>query len=179
MPPLPLRIVTFRYLLYSNRISYIRELRPYMYWLKFLDSGEAAGDLDWKAIGGTWGSATSKLMTWRQVNPKLPADLMDICEKIRSADAKNGETLSQYVLKFFDDMFLHFYNLRQHLKPGAQIFYILGNSSFYGNYVDTESYITEMLNELGYSDVASNNIRKRNCNKGLYEYCIRAKWDRL
>lgn len=41
---------------YPNRISYIRELRPYMYWTQFLDTAREAGELDWKAIGGTWGS---------------------------------------------------------------------------------------------------------------------------
>lgn len=39
---------------YPNRISYIRELRPYMYWSKFLHNGSDAGVLDWEAIGGTW-----------------------------------------------------------------------------------------------------------------------------
>lgn len=43
---------------YPNRMSYIRELRPYMYWLGYLSDGRAAGELDWKAIGGTWGCAT-------------------------------------------------------------------------------------------------------------------------
>ena len=36
---------------YPNRMSYIRELRPYMYWLGYLNDGREAGELDWKAIG--------------------------------------------------------------------------------------------------------------------------------
>ena len=35
-----------------------------MYWLGYLSDGRAAGELDWKAIGGTWGCATSMLNTW-------------------------------------------------------------------------------------------------------------------
>lgn len=46
---------------YPNRISYIRELRPYMYWLDFLHTPDDASDLDWDTIGGTWGTATSRL----------------------------------------------------------------------------------------------------------------------
>jgi len=38
----------------------IRELRPYMYWLRFFRTGREAGELDWDAIGGTWGVATSR-----------------------------------------------------------------------------------------------------------------------
>ena len=49
---------------YANRMSYIRELRPYMYWLGFLHDAREAGELDWQAIGGTWGVATSRLNDW-------------------------------------------------------------------------------------------------------------------
>ena len=50
---------------YPNRMSYIRELRPYMYWLGYLNDGRQAGELDWRAIGGTWGCATSNLARWK------------------------------------------------------------------------------------------------------------------
>lgn len=162
---------------YPNRISYIRELRPYMYWLGFLETGEQAGEMDWKAIGGTWGSATSKLYSWKSGNDHLPQDLYNVCSKIEVADNKNGKAMSIYVLKFFEDMFTHLSNLRKRLNKGAEINYILGNSSFYGNYVDTENIIKESLIALGYSNVDSTVIRKRNCNKGLFEYKISALWN--
>ena len=161
---------------YPNRISYIRELRPYMYWLKFLSSGEEAGEIDWKAIGGTWGSATSKLHTWEQITPTLPQRLLDVCNRIENADEKNGRTMALYAKKFFDDMYLHLSNLRNHLNDHASINYILGNSSFYGNYVETDLIIEEMLNGLDYRNIKSQIIRKRNSKSHLYEYNITANW---
>lgn len=60
---------------YPNRMSYIRELRPYMYWLGFLCDGRQAGELDWKAIGGTWGCATSNLTHWQpESTAEIPGD---------------------------------------------------------------------------------------------------------
>lgn len=106
----------------------------------------------------------------------MPTALFDVCSKIEYADNKNGKAMSLYVLKFFDDMFTHLSNLRNRLNPGAEINYILGNSSFYGNYVDTDGIIKNILSDLGYSDINSEIIRKRNCNKGLFEYKISAKW---
>lgn len=162
---------------YPNRISYIRELRPYMYWLGFLNSGEEAGKLDWKAIGGTWGSATSKLKDWISTNiSQMPQSLIETCSKIEDSDAKNGRTMSQYVLKFFDDMFIHLANLRLHLNKGARIFYILGNSSFYGNFVKTDEYISYFFKELGYKNIKVDTIRKRNSKSGLFEFNINAIW---
>lgn len=162
---------------YPNRISYIRELRPYMYWLNFLETGEQAGELDWKAIGGTWGVATSRLNSWKCKNKNLSQKLYDICSKIENTDSKNGETMALYVMKFFDDMYVHFYNLRKKLNHGAEINYILGNSSFYGNFVETDNIIKDTLSYLGYSNIESSIIRKRNSNKGLFEYKISARWD--
>ena len=161
---------------YPNRISYIRELRPYMYWLGFLKSGEEAGELDWKAIGGTWGCATSRLNTWTQVNNKLPQLLLDTCKTIENSDTKNGKTMATYVHKFFDDMYVHFSNLRNHLQPNATINYILGNSSFYGHFVDTDTIIKEILKGLNYTDITSRIIRKRNSKSNLYEYLISASY---
>lgn len=161
---------------YPNRISYIRELRPYMYWLGFLENGEEAGELDWKAIGGTWGCATSRLSGWTQKNTCLPDCLLKTCAAISKSNEKNGKAMATYVLKFFDDMYLHFSNLRTHLLPNATIHYILGNSSFYGNFVDTDVIIQEMLKELRFDNINSRIIRKRNSKSNLFEYLISAKY---
>jgi len=67
---------------YPNRISYIRELRPYMYWTKFLDTAREAGELDWKAVGGTWGVATSRLQKWNPDGVKPPEALKPIVTQI-------------------------------------------------------------------------------------------------
>lgn len=162
---------------YPNRISYIRELRPYMYWLRFLEESKEAGELDWKAIGGTWGSATSKLLLWEPASTTLPQELLEVCEKIKNSDSKNGVSMSRYVHKFFDDLYIHLSSLRQRLNKGASINYIIGNSSFYGNMVDTESYMIDILQNLGYKDIKSSIIRKRNSKKCLYEYLISARWE--
>lgn len=164
---------------YPNRISYIRELRPYMYWLGFLNSGEEAGELDWKAIGGTWGCATSRLSTWTQENKYLPQLLLDTCKVIEESDTKNGKTMALYVHKFFDDMYIHLGNLRKHLQPNATIYYILGNSSFYGHFVETDTIIKEMLENLNYTNVSSKIIRKRNSKSNLFEYIITASYPAL
>ncbi len=162
---------------YPNRISYIRELRPYMYWLGFLNSGEEAGELDWAAIGGTWGSATSKLSSWEcDTNWFMPTCLTEAVNKIKESDSKNGKTLAKYVLKFFYDIYLHFKNLTKNLKDGCELYYILGNSSFYGNMVHTDLIVCEIMESIGYENPVAKIIRKRNSKKELFEFQIEATW---
>ncbi len=161
---------------YPNRISYIRELRPYMYWTKFLHNGSEAGTLDWKAIGGTWGTATSNLKYWKPVNRNLPEQLYEVCHKIEQSGDRNSMLMSAYVHKYFDDMFSHLASLRNVLKPDARLHYIVGNSSFYSYFVDTDKILSNIFAQLGYKNTECIPIRKRNSKRGLLEFRVSAQW---
>ncbi|WP_205730902.1 DNA adenine methylase [Bordetella hinzii] len=162
---------------YPNRISYIRELRPYMYWMKFLNEAREAGEMDWKAIGGTWGIATSRLATWGPNGHALPDILTDTVSRIAATDTKNASLLATYVLKYFYDMHLHLSSLPNALEPGAELHYIVGNSTFFGNMVDTPAILAASMQMLGYDEIDSKIIRKRNSNKALFEYDVTASWN--
>jgi hypothetical protein len=162
---------------YANRMSYIRELRPYMYWLGFLENGRDAGELDWMAIGGTWGIATSRLADWERAEEHFNSPhLTEAVQAIAHADNKNGVLLAKYVAKYFDDMWAHFCELPELLASGAKLHYIVGNSTFYGTLVSTERLYAEMLSELGFSQVECRPIRKRNSKKELIEFDVVAQW---
>lgn len=161
---------------YPNRMSYIRELRPYMYWTKFLSEAPEAAELDWMAIGGTWGSATSKLKDWKPEGIQLPDQLIETCTQIENSDDKNSLLMSRYVHKYFFDMHKHFMSLREILSSGAKIDYIVGNSSFYGIQAQSDEIFEESLKLIGFKDVSSKIVRKRNSNKSLFEYCVSAYW---
>jgi SAM-dependent methyltransferase len=161
---------------YPNRISYIRELRPYMYWMRFIEEAKEAGELDWLAIGGTWGIATSRLNSWIIEEKTLPQNIFSTVENIKASDGKNSHLLATYVLKYFHDLHLHLSSIRSILKNGAELHYVVGNSTFFGNMVDTAALLADSMRVLGYSNIHAEIVRKRNCNKALYEYCISASW---
>jgi hypothetical protein len=157
---------------YPNRMSYIRELRPYMYWLRFLSTGRQAGELDWEAIGGTWGVATSRLAHWAPGGGFVPAGLTGILKKIRSAHEKNGKLLANYVHKYFEDMFAHLAGMLPLLRRGATVHYIVGNSIFYGNLVSAEQFLAQQMAAVGLCGVNIVPIRKRNSKQGLLEFHV-------
>lgn len=160
---------------YPNRMSYIRELRPYMYWTKYLSDAREAGILDWQAVGGTWGIATSNLNSWTPTEENLPSSFYEIAENIKNTKKQNAEVLSKYVFKYFHDMHSHFSKISQTAKKPISIHYIIGNSSFYGQVVDTPSLFIESLQSIGFKDCRSEIIRKRNSNKCLFEYEVSAR----
>jgi DNA modification methylase len=161
---------------YVNRMSYIRELRPYMYWLGYITAAREAGELDWQTIGGTWGVATSRLAEWRLASDTvLPRDLHDIINRIRSAEHKHSFFMAQYVAKYFEDMWRHVAAVKRWVKPGGRLYYIIGNATFYGIVVPAERVLAEMMHAAGYEQVSIEPVRKRTSKKELFEYIVSAR----
>ena len=71
---------------------------------------------------------------------------------------------------------MHLDSLRSVLDSGAKLHYIVGNSTFFGIMVDTASLLEESMRVLGYTDIKSTIIRKRNSKKELFEYDVSATW---
>ncbi len=160
---------------YVNRMSYIRELRPYMYWLRYLDEAGDAAELDWTAIGGTWGVATSRLTTWTAATPTpVDAALTAVCDRIAADGGRSGPLLANYVRRYFVDMWAHFQAAYKHVASGGRATYIVGNSTFYGHLVPAEAWYADMLAEAGFGPVNVTAIRKRNSKKELFEYEVTA-----
>lgn len=158
---------------YPNRMSYIRELRPYMYWLEYLKDARQAGEIDWQAIGGTWGTATSKLNTWKPTGrAQFPKTFFTMLGKIAAPENANGRLLATYIHKYFDDIWDHVRNLKQSLKPGATLHYIVGNSTFYGTVVPVEEIYADIFRGCGLTSVSVEKIRKRNSKKELFEFRV-------
>jgi hypothetical protein len=161
---------------YPNRMSYIRELRPYMYWLGYLEDGRAAGELDWQAIGGTWGCATSNVAKW---TPEKPVEVpYKGFTKIVSAITDTGpkaRVLGRYVAKYFHDMVGHCESLFAVVAPGGTVHYIVGNSKFYDVMLPVEAIYAAMFKSAGFVDVEVKTIRKRSSKKELFEFVVSAR----
>lgn len=156
---------------YPNRMSYIRELRPYMYWLGYLETGREAGELDWQAIGGTWGIATSRLHDWQPDGHPVSYSGFD---EIVAEISEHSLALGNYVYRYFEDILAHLESLYSVLLPGAQVFYIIGNSRFYETLVPVEKIYASLLETCGFVNIDIEIIRKRNSKKELYEFLVSA-----
>jgi hypothetical protein len=156
---------------YVNRMSYIRELRPYMYWLGFLDDGRQAGELDWSAIGGTWGVATSMLNQWR---PDAALDLPKLYA-LSAKIARSSPLLSRYVERYFCDMDQHIAGLSRVLSRGGEAHYVIGNSKFFDVMVPAEKLFAALFERNGFQDVRTRVLRRRTSKKELYEFLVSAR----
>jgi hypothetical protein len=158
---------------YPNRMSYVRELRPYMYWLGYLIDRRDAGELDWRAIGGTWGAATSRLGSWRR-DPTVDVPF-DGFESIVGRIGKHEPLLARYVERYFEDMTHHASSLARVVVPGGRIQYVVGNSKFYDVLLPAQEIFAALFERAGF--VRSNVVvlRKRTSKRELFEYLVEAE----
>ncbi|MCA9598270.1 MAG: hypothetical protein KC776_33390 [Myxococcales bacterium] len=156
---------------YANRMSYIRELRPYMYWLGYLKDRRAAGDLDWTAIGGTWGAATSRLSSWKPPKKSPAPGLLPLVKRI----SKQSAVLGSYVLKYFTDMDVHVRSLRPRVAAGGEVHYIVGNSKFFDVVLPVEELLAAQLEAAGFRHAEIHRLRKRTSKRELYEFRVSAR----
>ena len=115
--------------------------------------------------------ATSLLGTWES-DHSLPQYVYDIAEKISDADNRSAGLMANYVSKYFEDMRKHLSSVYAGLASGGKVFYIIGNSNFYGVTVPAEKIYVDMMTAIGFVNVAYRIVRKRNCNKQLYEFVV-------
>lgn len=157
---------------YPNRMSYIRELRPYMYWLRYLTDARSAGEMDWQAIGGTWGVATSNVGKWQP--PTEGEVTFDGFSTLVADIAKTSDLLARYVHKYFYDIRHHCKELATVLRSGGHVHYIVGNSKFYDVLLPVEEIYAALLRDVGLANVEVRAIRKRSSKKELFEYIVSA-----
>ena len=155
---------------YANRMSYVRELRPYMYWLGYLELTSDAGELDWQAIGGTWGAATSRVAAWHSEHESPLAELAAITSKI----ARHSDVLARYVAKYFVDMLSHVNSLSQVVARGGQVHYVVGNSKFFDVLLPVERIFAEIFELCGFRAATVSTLRKRTSKPELFEYLVSA-----
>jgi hypothetical protein len=157
---------------YANRMSYIRELRPYMYWLGYLVERRDAGELDWRAIGGTWGAATSNLNSWRPApGRRVPVSGFD---QVVAAIAARSPVLSRYVHRYFVDMTAHARSLYPLVGRGGRVVYVIGNSKFYDVLVPAERMLAEILEATRFRRAEIHALRRRTSKSELFEYLVSA-----
>ena len=157
---------------YPNRYSYARETRPHMFFLSLVQDGREVGELETKAIGGTWGKATSVLsghFDYRSI--VVEEALRGIPEQI----GQYSHLMQNYVIKYFNDIQQHIESLKPFLRRGAQLAYVIGNSKFYKIVLPSDEILADIFEANGFRIISIERMRRRNSKPGLYEAIVFAE----
>ena len=159
---------------YANRMSYIRELRPHMYWLGYLRGvGRSrrpglAGH--WRHLGGGH-QPTGRMASVHAGSHPIEKNRRDRFRRIRQKRRADG----QLHLEVFPrrPRAFDFRVFRVESGRGSALHY--WQFHFYGVNLPTEEIYADLMEQAGFRQVEIRVIRKRNSKKGLREYDVIAR----
>jgi hypothetical protein len=129
--------------------------------------------MDWQAIGGTWGCATSNVGKWSPPEAGIEVPHEPFRGLVEQITERSG-VLGRYVHKYFYDMVFHCRGLARVVAPGGSVHYIVGNSKFYDVLLPVEQIYADLFRAVGFVNVEVRAIRKRTSKKELFEYVVSA-----
>jgi hypothetical protein len=155
---------------YPNRFSYARETRPHLFFFDLIEDAAAVGELETNAIGGTWGKATSVLLSGT-IKPNN--DCIDrLLKPHLDAVAGEGSLMASYVVKYFNDLYDHAQQVSVACADNCQLAYVIGNSKFFGNPLPSDEILGHIFSEHGFQLDSIERMRKRQSKAGLYEAVV-------
>ena len=154
---------------YPNRFSYARETRPHMFFFNFIEDAKAVGRLETVAIGGTWGAATSVLS--KGIEPKNAVVRKVLSSHLKDVE-EHGGLMAAYVTKYFNDIYDHAGQIAKVASRNCRLAYVIGNSKFYGNPLDSDEMLAEIFGHFGFQLERIDRMRKRQSKAGLYEAVV-------
>lgn len=155
---------------YPNRYSYVWDTRPHLYFGDIYSKAHEAAALDKLTIGGTWGSATSDLASCKiePVDKAVDSITSALINEIRIKD----NLMANYVLKYFNMMYLHLKDMRNVLNDNSTCCYVVGNSRIKNVDVYTDILLADMFESLDFHVDEIIRVRKRIGRKKLYEAIV-------
>lgn len=150
---------------YPNRFSYIHTTRPQLFFMELINDAKEATDIDIKAIGGTWGKATSILMKdFLEPNIEI-ADLLTFIPQLKDKKI----LMCNYAIKYFNMLHEHIKELKKHVNSNFKGVYIVGNSRLNGIEIYTDIILGKIFEREGFKLDKIIVFRKRGGKKELYE----------
>lgn len=157
---------------YPNRYSYIHQTRPQLHFMEVLYDVKQATEIDLKAVGGTWGRATSILQNQLIEVPSEIKSYLCYYDQLRDRSV----LMCNYATKYFIDMWLHIKSLKEIKSAKFGGAYIVGNSRLSDIDIFTETILAKLFRHEGFEVDKIISFRKRGGKKRLYEtaICVRS-----
>lgn len=156
---------------YPNRFSYIRETRPSLFFLDFVEDSKEITQLATSGIGETWGTATSALLKPIKINNVI-LKKSPILKSIFCQLKKRDLLMGRYAVKYFSDLAYVFSKINWAMEKGGNWVFVVGNSILKSVEVPTDLIIHELGKFFGFKTLKIERIRHRHSKRGLYEAII-------
>lgn len=135
---------------YLNNYHYVRNTRPQLFWLGFVDQPKQLKRFETESFGKFWQTVRDRTPLPLEVSTKGVFSLVQTIRDIRPhKGAYGGPGWANYVTAYFNDSHRFLRLTQRVLKPGAVAVIVVGNSVIQGVEIKVEEILASMAESLG------------------------------
>jgi DNA modification methylase len=130
---------------YLNNYHYIRNTRPHLFWLSFIDSTTDLRRIEEASFGTFWQTVRAKeRLDLEFAMPKLQSVLDQLRERTPEKGVYGGSGWANYAVQYFNDTYRFCEVIHGLLKPGGCLVVVIGNSILQGIEIKVEEFLAQI-----------------------------------
>jgi hypothetical protein len=159
---------------YLNNYHYVRNTRPHLFWLRFIESSTDLRQLEEASFGKFWqtvrGGAPIDLALQM---PELEALLAELRERNPEKGVYGGAGWANYAAQYFNDLDRFCQVIGEVLKPGARVVVVIGNSILQGIEIKVEEFLARTGERHGLARERILMLRKKRVGNSIIRSSVR------
>jgi hypothetical protein len=159
---------------YMNNYHYVRNTRPQLYWLAFLDEPSAIKQLEEENFGKFWQNVRAAAPLELRFGHRKLNSLIDQLRQTRvEKGTYGGPGWANYVTAYFNDAKSFSSVLKNLLKPGGVGVIVIGNSIIQGIEFKVDEFFAEIAESEGLKAEEIQPIRQKRVGASITQSSIR------
>jgi excisionase family DNA binding protein len=159
---------------YLNNYHYVRNTRPHLFWLRFVEDTAGLRQVEEASFGTFWQTVRDgEPLDLKFELPELEALLARVRETNTEKGAYGGPGWANYAAQYFNDTHRFCEVLHHLLKPGARIVVVIGNSILQGVEIKVEEFLAQIGEMQGLRREAIHMLRTKRVGNSIIRSSVR------
>ncbi len=160
---------------YLNNYHYIRNTRPQLFWLGFVDSPSELTEMEHRSFGKFWQTVRSGPRVDLEFEHGELEEYIELIRELNSErGAYGGRGWANYVAAYFNDCAKFLENTRRLIKKGGTLIIVIGNNILQGVEIKTDEIVAGMAEQRGFELVDMHLVRTKRTGSSIVNSSVRA-----
>jgi len=159
---------------YLNNYHYVRNTRPHLFWLGFVEKPKNLKRIEHESFGKFWQTVRAgDTVRLGFKYPKLSRVVEEVARQNAEKGVYGGQGWANYVATYFNDCRRFFRVAQRILKPRAPVVIVIGNNIIQSIEVKTDVFLAGIAEQLGYEVVELHRVRKKRTGSSVVNSSVR------
>jgi DNA modification methylase len=159
---------------YLNNYHYVRNTRPQLFWLEFIEKSTELRRIEEASFGKFWQTVRDgERLDLEFRLPELEATLEGLRGRNVEKGAYGGPGWSNYAAQYFNDTDRFCQVMARLLKPGARMVVVIGNSILQGIEIKVEEFLAQIAERHGLRREAVHVLRTKRVGNSIIRSAVR------